>query len=98
MGFRVTVDNVPRFGVPIREDNGDLVTIVVGAPLIFNAAVIAAAPDLLALAHRYADECAECGGNGVVWTNTQDPQDAKEVQCQDCADIRTVIDRAEGRA
>ena len=62
-----------------------------------NAALIAAAPDLLALAHQYADECAECNGTGTRWTQPQDPQDSTEYPCPKCADIRAVIDKAEGR-
>lgn len=63
-----------------------------------DAALIAAAPDLLDLAKQYADECAECGGTGSIWTKEHDPQDSKEVPCPDCADIRAVIDKAEGRS
>lgn len=49
-----------------------------------NARLIAAAPDLLALAKQYASECAECGGQSVI------------PPCEDCADIRAVIVKAEG--
>jgi hypothetical protein len=60
-------------------------------------ALIAAAPDLLAMAQRYADECANCIGTGTRWTDTKDPQDSTEYPCPKCADIRAVIDKAEGR-
>ena len=53
-----------------------------------NARLIAAAPELLALAHQYAEECGECAGTRVC------PDDEP---CTECADIWTVIDRAEGR-
>ncbi len=59
--------------------------------------LIAAAPDLLALAIQYADECVECDGTGTRWTRPNDPQDSTEYPCEACADIRAVIDRAEGR-
>jgi hypothetical protein len=61
-----------------------------------NARLIAAAPDLLALAHQYASECAECGGTGTVvpWSLKPDVTEA----CSECTDIRAVIDKAEGRA
>jgi hypothetical protein len=61
-----------------------------------NMALIAAAPDLLALAHQYASECAECGGTGTVvpWSLKPDVTEA----CSECTDIRAVIDKAEGRA
>jgi hypothetical protein len=58
--------------------------------------------DLLALAHQYASECAECGGAGSVSVAVRD-QSAdfgrvpQRQACPDCADIRSVIDRAEGR-
>lgn len=60
-----------------------------------NALLIAAAPELLALAHKYASECGECGGSRVVLTENGDGQIADE-QCTDCAFIWAVIDRAMG--
>jgi hypothetical protein len=70
-----------------------------------NALLIAAAPDLLELAKQYAMECASCDGQGTV--NRQIGGDGYgghcaaladvEADCQDCADIRAVIARAEGR-
>ena len=66
-----------------------------------NARLIAAAPDLLALAKRYASECSECGGTGVklVWAENVDHNDAWDHSepCDACADIRAVIEKAEGR-
>ncbi len=66
-----------------------------------NARLIAAAPDLLALAKRYASECSECGGTGVVsrhieGRDTQAAMDADDQPCDACADIRAVIAKAEG--
>lgn len=61
-----------------------------------NARLIACAPDLLALAHQYASECAECGGTAVVWNHPKDPQDANERPCPQCSDIWATIQRAEG--
>lgn len=68
-----------------------------------NAKLIAAAPDLLALAHQYASECAECNGTGTAdaWEDNV-PGDitkgvhATTMDCEDCADIRAVIAKAEG--
>jgi hypothetical protein len=54
-----------------------------------DARLIAAAPDLLVLAHQYASECGECAGTRVC------PDDEP---CTECADIWRVIDMAEGRA
>lgn len=54
-----------------------------------NARLIAAAPDLLALAHQYASECGDCAGMRVM------PDDEP---CTACADVWAVIDQAEGRA
>ena len=56
-----------------------------------------AAPDLLALARRYASECGECSGTRVVPVGHHDRPDT-DVPCGECADIWTVIDKAEGRA
>lgn len=49
------------------------------------ARLIAAAPDLLALAKQYASECSECGGTGKCLDDSS---------CEDCADIRAVIAKA----
>lgn len=54
-----------------------------------NARLIAAAPNLLALAHQYASECGECAGTRIC------PDDTP---CTECEDIWRVIDQAEGRA
>lgn len=62
-----------------------------------NAALFAASPALLELAHKYADECAECGGTAMIWTHPHDPQDSVSLPCPDCADIWAVISRAEGQ-
>lgn len=62
-----------------------------------NARLIAAAPDLLALAKQLASECCGCSGTGLVWQYTADHQPLAEEPCADCADIRAVIAKAEGR-
>ena len=64
-----------------------------------DMALIVTAPDLLALAKRYASECAECGGDGVLHADSSAYPDMKAgADCPDCADIRAVIAKAEGRA
>ena len=65
-----------------------------------NARLIAAAPDLLALAHQVAGECAGCNGHGEIVVNAGPSHDAQfqTEPCPDCADIRAVIARAEGRS
>ena len=67
-----------------------------------NGALIAAAPDLLALAKRYAKECPGCRGTGVmlIWGENADHNDAWDHSepCDACADIRAVIEKAEGGA
>ena len=88
-GGRVTVDNVQCWGVPVRAENGDIVAVIVGAPLASNSTLVSVTPDLLALAHQYASECAECDGTRVC---------GDEEPCTDCADIWAVIDKAEGRS
>lgn len=71
-----------------------------------NARLIAAAPDLLALAKQYASECADCRGTGRIvnfsfgsgWGNGG-PDVHEEVEgCSECEDIRAVIAKAEGRS
>ena len=62
-----------------------------------RAALIAAAPDLLALAHQFASECAECGGVGEVKQGTDPTGEPAMYHCDACFDIRTVIAKAEGR-
>lgn len=54
-----------------------------------NARLIAAAPDLLALAYQYASECGECAGVGIT------PEDE---DCAECRFIRVVINKAKGAA
>lgn len=55
---------------------------------------------LLALAKRYASECAGCRGTGVmlIWGENADHNDAWDHSepCDACADIRAVIAKAEG--
>ena len=62
-----------------------------------NARLIASAPDLLALAKRYASECSKCGGTGriLVTVNAGVPE---YDDCDACAYIRAVIEKAEGGA
>jgi hypothetical protein len=50
--------------------------------------------DLLALARRYASECAECGGRGEFTAHREDPGGHRVLECWECADIRAVIERA----
>ncbi len=61
-----------------------------------NGALIAAAPDLLALAKRYASECARCSGTGMIECVPFDNGISSTVTCNDCADLRAVIAKAEG--
>lgn len=61
-----------------------------------NARLIAAAPDLLALAKQYAKECAQCCGDGDVAELDAYGNVTKPVPCPDCADIRAVIKKALG--
>ena len=62
-----------------------------------NARLIAAAPDLLALAKRYASECRECDGEGRILVTFND-REAEYDSCDACADIRAAIAKAEGGA
>ena len=53
---------------------------------------------LLALAKRYASECARCGGTGTIECVPFDNGISSTVACNDCSDIRAVIEKAEGGA
>ena len=57
-----------------------------------NARLISAAPDLLALAKKYASECAMCGG-----TNRDPWNSPTGKPCDVCAPIHAVIAKAEGQ-
>lgn len=60
-----------------------------------NARLIAAAPDLYALAQRYASECAECAGTGEIRIGHHDRADTV-TPCHACADIHAVLAKVEG--
>jgi len=63
-----------------------------------NGHLIAAAPDLLALAKQYASECPNCDGTGT-YSEFYDDGSVKAVEdCEECDDIRAVIAKAEGKA
>lgn len=61
-----------------------------------NARLIAAAPDLLALAKQYASECSWCSGTGTIEHVPFDNGVSSTSKCIQCADIRAVIAKAEG--
>jgi hypothetical protein len=50
--------------------------------------------ELLALARRYASECAECGGRGIRGPGYVEGGVVTIPSCQECAEIRAVIERA----
>lgn len=54
--------------------------------------------DLLALAHKFASECSECGGSGEFRPYVGNGEFGDVKPCPDCADIRAVIQKAEGRS
>ena len=62
-----------------------------------NAHLIASAPDLLALAKRYASECTQCHGRGEI-TIASNFRGIESHPCGGCADIRKIIAKAEGGA
>ena len=61
-----------------------------------DARLIAAAPELLALAKQYAGECGMCGGTGRETVFAPDGYPSHSVDCEDCAGIRAVIAKATG--
>lgn len=53
---------------------------------------------LLALAKQYASECSGCDGTGLFKHTAESWGERAGEPCQDCADIRAVIAKAEGRS
>lgn len=70
-----------------------------------DAQLIAAAPDLLAVAKQYASECGECNGTGQVVVGVEQMAHGElgvetlpiTAPCEDCAFIRDAIAKAEVR-
>ena len=96
--------SVIEVGVPARPVGRKVVaTLEIGFDEPFesqqraNARLIASAPDLLALAKRYARRCGMCGGTGRRTALGPDGSETHTVDCAACADIRAVIEKAEGR-
>jgi hypothetical protein len=59
-----------------------------------NLKLVDAAPDLLALARQYAEECGDCAGTRVC--PDDEPCTASEdytQPCPDCADLRAILER-----
>lgn len=89
------------------SDEGEIPTLpgyISPAEAEANARVMAAAPVLLALVKRYASECAECHGRGYSYGDDGitgcGPNDVEPTRCEchECADIREIIAKAEGRS
>jgi len=67
-----------------------------------NVSLVAAAPDLLALARQYASECCECAGTGRVHVGAEYVDHGEfgleevpvDDRCPDCIEIRSVIAKA----
>ena len=62
-----------------------------------NLRLASTAPDLLALAKRYASECTQCHGRGEI-TIASNFRGIESHPCGGCADIRKIIEKAEGGA
>ena len=91
------------------EKHGNIAITNLARKSVADARLIACAPDLLAMVERYASECSECGGTGAVQVCCGSPDQSgsdDEVccgvpdtePCGACADLRAVIEKAEGRA
>lgn len=103
-GIRVTAGNERSITlVPLSlsaEPIGDFNPKNFNAEQEYNGRLIAAAPDLLALAQKLAGECAECSGRGYTFSDDgitgfgPDDREPTREACADCADIREVIAKA----
>ena len=80
------------------EKHGNIALVNLARMSAADARLIAAAPDLLALAKRYASECAWCSGTGTIEHVPFDNGVSSTSKCIQCADIRAVIEKAEGGA
>ena len=95
------------------EKHGNIAITNLARKSVADAHLIASAPDLLALAKRYARQCEKCGGTGIAstccghYTITDHGRLGMEEGCcghpdtDDCAvcrHIRLVIEKAEGGA
>ena len=91
-----------RYQLSIRSADGTTIGCVYGredhAVVQADAALIETAPALLALARQCAAECAECNGVGLIRRVDFEGTPIEDVPCPDCADIRTIINKAEGRS
>jgi hypothetical protein len=76
-GSRSHVNNITCFNFP-----GDTEA---------NARLIAAAPELLEMARRYASECAQCDGTGL-FRNFNPRREAPQEHGEDCKECRTIRD------
>ena len=79
------------------EKHGNIAITNLARKSVADARLIASAPDLLAIAKRYARECTECGGHGVVRLVDFEGTPIDDKPCHACSDIRAVIAKAEGR-
>ena len=81
------------------EKHGNIAITNLARKSVADARLIAAAPDLLALAKRYASECPKCGGTGTYQYQFPLPDGAMAKpgeSCAVCADLRALIARARG--
>lgn len=86
-------------GMGFKKESGEAAAAI--AEQDANARLIAAAPELLALAVRYASECSECEGSGyvVVYADPYahgDVSSPEQSPCESCVDIRAAIAAATG--
>lgn len=88
--IRVDWDGRPVYPVFNRSNFGIEGATVHCSPR--HALLIGAAPELLAMVRRYASECAECGDGH------SDDFDPDGSECPECADIRALIRKAEGKS
>lgn len=62
-----------------------------------DAALIACAPEMLAMIEQYASECGECSGSGLSVTLTEAGEYGPDADCDQCADIRELLAKIKER-
>lgn len=89
------LEDMASGGYPHHQVGADRVAVRI-AIVARAAELLRTGIDLLEMTKRYASECGECSGTGLVTIYNHDGHgsDADDQPCPECADIRAVIAKA----